>query len=463
MTITTSRPAPLDIDALRSRFSGWVIGPADPDYDAERTVLPGGIDSHPAVIVRVAGTDDVREVIALARETGHELAVRAGGHSAAAHSTVEGGIVLDVRDLDSFDIDVEGRTAWAGAGLTALAYTKAADEHDLATGFGDTGSVGIAGLTLGGGIGYLVRRDGLAIDNLLAAEIVTADGEVHVVDAEHEPDLFWAIRGGGGNLGVATRFHYRLHPVTEVTGGMLVLPGDPRRGRRRCADPGRGPRHAVGDPQRDALPADAVRARGVPRLHRDHGAALLRRAARRGGAGPGPGPGARRAARRHGPPHPLPGDVPAGGPGLPPDGGREELLPRHVRRAEGRGGPRADRGAHDVADPGAPAAAAGRRLRRGSPDDATAYAHRGHRFMANVAAFYAGPDDLAEKAAWVDDLGRVLEPAPGAYVNFIADEGEARVHDAYPPATWERLARIKRRYDPDNLFHRNQNVPPAEG
>ena len=160
------------------------------------------------------------------------------------------------------------------------------------TGFGDTGSVGIAGITLGGGVGYLVRKHGLTIDSLLAAELVTADGEVHVVDEDHEPDLFWAIRGGGGNLGVVTRLRYRLHPVARVTGGMLLLPGDPCDGGRGDADPRRRPRGAVGHRQRHALPPDAVRGRGAPRRGRGHGAALLRGTGRGGRRRPGAAPGA---------------------------------------------------------------------------------------------------------------------------------------------------------------------------
>ena len=163
-------------------------------------------DLHPAAIVRVADAADVAAAIAVARELGLEIAVRSGGHSGAGHSTTEGGVVIDLRELNDLDIDVGARTAWAGAGLTASEVTSALAEHGLAIGFGDTGSVGIGGITTGGGVGYLVRKHGLTIDNLLAAEIVTADGEVRVVDAEHEPDLFWAIRGGGGNFGVVTRF-----------------------------------------------------------------------------------------------------------------------------------------------------------------------------------------------------------------------------------------------------------------
>src|SRR6185503_19190078 len=147
-----------------------------------------------------------------------------GGHSTAGHCVSEGGIVLDLSNMRDLQIDVEGCTAWAETGLTAGEVTSALGAHGLAVGFGDTGSVGIGGITLGGGVGYLVRKYGLTIDSLLAAEVVTADGQLLHVDADHHPDLFWAIRGGGGNFGVATRFQFRLHEVGPVVGGMLILP-----------------------------------------------------------------------------------------------------------------------------------------------------------------------------------------------------------------------------------------------
>ena len=223
----TDTTRPISIERLREAVSGRVIGPDDADYDALRKVTSGAIDRHPAAIVRVADVDDVQAVVNLARETGQELAVRSGGHSAAGHSVTEGGIVLDLGDMTALDIDVEGRTAWAQTGLTAEAYTNAAGEHGLVTGFGDTGSVGIGGITTGGGIGYLVRKFGMTIDDVLAADVVTADGRLRRVDPDHEPDLFWAIRGGGGNFGVVTRFKYRLHALPSVVGGMLILPATP--------------------------------------------------------------------------------------------------------------------------------------------------------------------------------------------------------------------------------------------
>src|ERR671910_3395418 len=213
------------IREFSSEVRGRIIRPHDDGYDEARTVFYGGFDRRPALIVRAEDATDVSRVVTLARESGLELAVRSGGHSVAGHSVSDGGIVLDLSEMKNLEIDVEGRTAWAQTGLTAGEYTAAAGAHGLATGFGDTGSVGIGGITLGGGVGFLVRKHGLTIDDVLAAEIVTADGEILRVDAEHHPDLFWAIRGGGGNFGVATRFQYRLAEVDEFVGGMLFLPG----------------------------------------------------------------------------------------------------------------------------------------------------------------------------------------------------------------------------------------------
>src|SRR5438093_5160342 len=212
-----------ELDAI----SGRVIRPNDPEYDKARTSFYGGFDSRPGAIVRVADANDVARVITIARESGAEFIVRGGGHGVAGYATPQGGIVFDLKDMRALDIDAEGRSAWAETGLTAAEYTTAADAHGLAIGFGDTGSVGIGGLTLGGGVGYLVRKYGLTIDDLLAAEVVTADGQLLQVDAETHPDLFWAIRGGGGNFGVATRFKFRLHEVDSIFGGMLFLPATP--------------------------------------------------------------------------------------------------------------------------------------------------------------------------------------------------------------------------------------------
>src|SRR6266540_6235896 len=211
-------------EELRAVLSGRVITPEDAEHEDARRVFSGEFDRRPAAIARVADEADVARVVGFARETGLELAVRSGGHSGAGHCTTDGGIVLDLRDMKALDVDVEGQTALAQAGLTAIEYSTAAGAHGLATGFGDTGSVGIGGITLGGGVGYLVRKYGMTIDDLLAADVVTADGELLRADEDRHPDLFWAIRGGGGNFGVATRFRFRLHELDTVVGGMLMLP-----------------------------------------------------------------------------------------------------------------------------------------------------------------------------------------------------------------------------------------------
>src|SRR6266542_4190604 len=227
MESSTSHPTAISIPQLRAALNGRVIEPDDAEYDEARTVFYGGIDRRPAVIVRAADATDVAHVVALARETGSELAVRSGGHSIAGHGVSEGGIVLDLSDMRALDIDADRRTAWAEPGLTAGEYSTAAAAHGLATGFGDSGSVGIGGITVGGGVGFLIRKHGLTIDDLLAADVVTADCRLLRADAETHPDLFWAIRGGGGNFGVATRLQFRLHPIETVVGGVLIHAATP--------------------------------------------------------------------------------------------------------------------------------------------------------------------------------------------------------------------------------------------
>src|SRR5438876_56163 len=340
------------IPQLRS-VAGRVIRPDDAEYDNARTSFYGGVDRRPAAIVRVADANDVSRVISLVRESGTEFVVRSGGHGVAGYALPNDGIVLDLRDMRALDIDAERRIAWAETGLTAAEYTTAADAHRLATGFGDTGSVGLGGLTLGGGVGYLVRKHGLTIDDLVAADIVTADGQLRRVDAESDPDLFWAIRGGGGNFGVATRFQYRLHPVGTIVGGMMMLPASP------------DVIHSF-----IALATDA---------------------------------------------------------------------PMRVAQLRVLGGAMAR-----------------------VPVEATAFAHRKSRIMVNVAALYERPDQAPVYEPWVTGFAAALKQGDsGAYVNFLVDEGEARIRDAYPGKTWDRLRSIKTRYDPTNLFRLNQNIPPA--
>ncbi len=252
----------ISISDLRSDLNGEVIGPDDAAYDEARQVFFKGVDRRPAAVARVAGADDVARVVTLARESGLELAVRSGGHSRAGYGTSEGGIVIDLSGMRALDIDADAKTAWVETGITAGEYTNVVGERGRATGLGDTGSVGIGGITLAGGIGFLVRKNGLTIDDLLAAEVVTADGEIVQASEESEPDLFWAIRGGGGNFGVVTRLRLRLHEVSEIVGGMLILPATPEIDHRLYRGGRRRPRGALDDCQRDAGAANAIHSRG---------------------------------------------------------------------------------------------------------------------------------------------------------------------------------------------------------
>jgi FAD/FMN-containing dehydrogenase len=458
-TQTTIDPAAA-VDELRTRVRGAVIVPGDADYDAARTIVYGGFDGRPAAIARVADAADIAAVLAVARESGLELAVRSGGHSGAAHSTTNGGIVLDVRDLNDLEIDVGGRTAWAGSGLTAGEVTTALAEHGLAIGFGDTGSVGLGGLALGGGVGYLVRKHGLTIDNLLAAEIVTADGDLHRVDADNEPDLFWAIRGGGGNLGVATRFRFRLQELPGIVGGILVLPASAETvaGFVAAADAAPEELSAIGNVMNcPPMPF-------VPEEH--HGeVVILAMMCWAGDAESGQVALAPFRALAE----PLADLVhPSGYPEMfPPEDDSYHPTASSRTLFMDRIGPEeaaliVDRlNASDASLRAAQIRVLGGAMAR-VPVDATAFAHRDSRIMVNVAAFWESQEDRAVKEAWVDQFAADLRQEDhGAYVNFLVDQGEAGVRAAYPGATWDRLAAIKRRYDPDNLFQRNQNVPPA--
>ena len=451
----------ISIPQLRADLDGSVAAPGEPGYDEGRTVFYGGIDRRPAVIVRAASADDVSQVIAIARENGVELAIRSGGHSIPGHSTTEGGIVLDLRDLNGLEIDVEGRTAWVGGGVTTGRYTKAAAEHGLATPFGDTGSVGIGGLTLGGGVGFLVRKHGLTIDDLLAAEIVTADGQVLRVDDESHPDLFWAVRGGGGNFGVATRFQLRLHELDGIVGGMLILPA--------TADTIYGfMTEAEAAPEELSAIANVMPAPPMPFLPPEqHGRlvifALLVYAGDVDAGTRAVAPFralAEPIADMVGPkPYPAIFEGPATRDFHPVAIARTMYVDSIDRSA-------AETIVEQLQASTAMMAATQLRVLGGAaarvPVDATAYAHRQSRIMVNVAALFASPEQAPEHEPWVIGLADALrQDDTAAYVNFLDDEGEERIRAAYPGATWDRLVEVKRRYDPTNLFRMNQNIPPG--
>jgi FAD/FMN-containing dehydrogenase len=452
-------PTILQIEELRVLVNGRVTTPNDPHYDQARTLFYGGIDRFPAAIVRVADAEDVACVVSFARENGLELAIRSGGHSMAGHSLSDGGIVLDLSAMRGLDIDAAAQTAWAEGGLTAGEYTQAAAAYGLATGFGDTGSVGIGGLTVGGGVGYLVRKHGLTIDDLLAAEIVTADGQIRTVDAETEPDLFWAIRGGGGNFGVVTRFKFRLHPVNTVLGGMLILPATAEviAGFIAAADAA---------PEELSTIANIMTAPPMPFLPAEvHGQLIVFGMLVYAGdlaAGEQVIAPFRALAQ---PlvdmiqPMPYPEIYPPDEEEYHPMGAGRTLFLDNVDRAV------AETILRHIQASTAMMAVTQLRVLGGAmarvPIEATAFAHRHSHIMANVAALYTQPEEKAVHESWAEQFAAAIRQRDsGAYANFLGDEGEERVRAAYPGATWERLAAIKARYDPTNLFHLNQNIRP---
>ena len=445
--------------ALKTALKGRVIVLGDSEYDAARAVFYGGIDSKPAAIVRVADAADVQKTIALAHETGMELAVRSGGHSPAGYCTVENGIVIDCRDLKQIEFDVQARTVWAGAGVTAGELANAADAHDLVIGFGDSGSVGISGITLAGGVGFLVRKFGLTIDNLLAAEVVSADGQILQVDANHHEDLYWAIRGGGGNFGVVTKFKYRLHLLTEVMGGMLIVPGDAQVVADFVKEAERAPEelsaiiNVMTAPPMPFLPPEA------------HGKLIIMALMMYAGD---PQEGEKVIAPFRNMAKPI-ADM------LKPMRYREIFFPEdesYHPTAVGRNmfmdhvdTSLAEYMIEQLQSFEAPLKVVQLRVLGGAmsriPSDATAFAHRQSKIMTNVAAFYTTPEHERQASAWVADVCRMLDQGdPGFYTGFSGKADQGRIREAYPAATLERLTVAKRRYDPANLFHRNLNVQP---
>jgi FAD/FMN-containing dehydrogenase len=412
------------------------------------------------VIIRVKDAEDVSRVVSLARATGLELAIRSGGHSVLGHSVSDGGIVLDLSNMKDLQIDVERKTAWAETGLTAGEYTTAANAHGLATGFGDTGSVGIGGLTLGGGVGYLVRKFGLTIDDLLAADIVTADGQLRRVDADTHPDLFWAIRGGGGNFGVATRFQFRLHEVDRVVGGILVLPATPETIAGFIAE-------AEAAPEELSVIANVMTAPPMPFLPPEMvGKPIIMAIMVYAGE---VAEGEQVLTRFRSLATPLADmlkpmkypEIYAGEPeGYHPIAAARTMFVDAIDRSTGEtilNYLQSSIGSMAVAQLRVLGGAMAR-----VPADATAFAHRDSKIMVNLAALYEKLEDKPIHEAWVNEfMAAMKQNDHGAYVNFLANEGEERIRAAYPGKTWERLAQIKGRYDPTNLFRLNQNIQPA--
>ena len=446
-------------------FNGRLIEPADPDFEAARLTNNGAVDARPALIAAPDSAADVQAVVRWARSAGQPLAVRSGGHSIAGHSTGDGAVILDMGGLNDIEIDPgpDADWAWAGPGVRAAAFTLAAYERGRAVSFGDTGSVGLGGLVLGGGIGWLLRKYGLTVDSLLEAEMVTADGELITASADEHADLFWALRGGGGNFGVVTRYKLALRPIGAVLHGMLLMPATRDNIHQVMAIGSAAPDdltlmpYVMAIPPMDEVPASEHGKLGlwVDSLwagEAKEGASVLA------------------SLRRLGPvlmdtvaEKPYPDVYP------PPAEGSE------------RGGwtsssifldPIGD-DVLDVVEQAMSAApphdclvifrilggAAGR-----VPADATAFGWRDERLLAWIIGAHGEADQSPMPAlrTWVSDFRAALATrGRGAFVSFLGDDSPEMVAAAYPVATFARLRRVKRRYDPANVFQRNHNIPPA--
>jgi FAD/FMN-containing dehydrogenase len=447
-------------DELRSQLDGELITPNDSSYDDARQVFFKGWDRRPLAVARVAGAKDVARVVTAARETGLELAVRSGGHSRPGYGTVDGGLVIDLSGMNSTEVDTDAKTAWVETGATAGQFTNASAEHGLIAGLGDTGSVGIGGITLAGGVGFLVRKNGLTIDNLLAAEVVTAGGEVVEASEQSEPDLFWAIRGGEGNFGVATRLKLELDEIPQIFGGMLMLPATPVSiaGFIEAADAAPVELSTIANvmiaPPMPMMPEEA---HGKPIIMSlfaysgpvDNGEAVL--APFR--AMPDPYADMLR-------PMPYPGLYEGPEPEARFGAGTNFF-------ADSFGPGEADAVLEALPKSTAMMKAVQLRVLGGAyarvPNDATAFPHRDRKLMVNVAAMYVDPAEKETHEKWAADLADALGQDGVGYVGFLGEEDGESLRDAYPGGAWERLRGLKRRYDPDNLFHLNHNIPPADG
>ena len=462
---TTITPA----DAARSELStleGQLVGPDDGDYERARSVYNAMIDKRPALIARCAGPSDVSRAVQFARKHELPVAVRGGAHNGAGLGTCDGGVVIDLSLLKEIEVDPQARTARVAGGCTWGEVDRATGEHGLATPSGIISTTGVGGLTLGGGLGHLTRKCGLTIDNLLEAEMVLASGERVRSSAEEHPDLFWAIRGGGGNFGVVTSFKFRLHEVGTIFGGPTFWADD------QAAE--------VMSAYREFIPSARRELNGffafatVPPAPPFPEALHLRKVCGIvwcyvGGeddatAAMAPLMNSVPEPLLHGV-HAMPFPMLQGAfDGLYPAGHQwywradfVNEIPDEAVEVHARFGPAAptmqstmhlypiDGAAHD----------------HGSAD--TAWSYRD----ANWASVFAGVDpDPANAEAirrWSIEYHEALHPfsAGGAYVNMMMDEGEDRVRASYRD-NYERLSRIKRTYDPENLFRINQNIQPAE-
>ena len=449
---------------FQSELRGEVITPEHADYQAARMVWNGMIDRRPLLIARPSDASEVATTVRLAREHHLELAIRGGGHNVAGSSVCDGGIVCDLSRLKAVDLNRDARTARAQGGATWADFDRATHAIGMATTGGMVSTTGIGGLTLGGGLGWLMRAHGLACDQLVSVDLVTADGSSVTCDAENNPDLFWAVRGGGGNFGIATTLTYRLHPVDVVLGGILIYPLERAEDvllhyHQYCQDT---PDHvttaaAFGTaPNVDAFPESL---RGRPILLVALCAIGASDAVQRAIA----------PLRSFGPPAldlvaPMP--YPALQSSL--DGGSPpfqrnywkagymstlspDLIHKLVDNFARAPSPMSQVLIHQIG--GAVARV---------DELATAFPHRASPYLINVVGMWQRPEDDAVNIDWTREYwNSIRDTATGTYVNYLGEEDAGRIESVYPPETLRRLIAAKAKWDPDNFFRANHNIRPA--
>ena len=451
------------IERLREQVRGSVIGPDDDGYDAARTVYNAMVDRRPAVVVRAANAGDVIAAVDFAREAGVDLAVRGGGHSVPGFGTCDDGVVIDLAGMRGVRVDPDARTARAEGGATWGDVNAATHAFGLATTGGIISTTGVGGLTLGGGIGYLARGAGLSIDNLISADVVTADGRFLVASERQHDDLFWALRGGGGNFGVATALEFRLHPVSDIYGGPMFFELSDGEALLQWF------RDFIVDAPEDfgGFPAFQI-APPLPFIPEDrHGDTFMAFVS----CWSGPLEEAETilkslrdaapiVAEHVGPmPYPM---LNSAFDALVPPGLQhywkanfvteltDELIAAHLEH--GAEVPVVNSTVHIYPINGA--------CHRVAPQD-TAFAHREANFAAVIAGMWPDPAQNEANTAWVRDYYESTAPhaEDAGYINFMADDDRNRIKSNYGE-NYDRLVEVKRSYDPDNLFHVNQNIAP---
>jgi FAD/FMN-containing dehydrogenase len=467
--LSTTQASPLGdatVAELEAAVHGAVIRPGDDLYDDARQIWNGAHDRRPALIVRPTGAADVVRAMELGRSEGLPIAVRGGGHSVPGFSVCDDGLVIDLSGMRGVRVDASARRAVAAGGATWGDFDHETQGYGLATTGGLVSTTGIAGFTLGGGIGWLMRKHGLACDNLVGADVVCADGRIVHASPDEHPDLLWALKGGGGNFGVVTHFELELHPVGPIVyGGPIFFPGD------RAAEVLRFYREWTADaPDELTTAANLLTGPPAPFLPEEwHGRRLIGILVAWAGRMED-GEGAVRALRGLGDPvADLCGPIPYTAlqslidPLYPKgivaymksgfmDGLDDDVIDELCRRHQGMTSPQEEIHVHHMGG------AVGRVEQGASP-----FPDRASPYTLNTLACAPTVDGFEEHVAWAGDLYAALEPhmSGRVYVNFLGQGDPRGASDAYQPETFARLQRVKAQYDPENVFALNQNIPPA--